>query len=617
MTSYLATNKDNYRHDIDGLRGLAVITVILFHSFPEYFGGGFIGVDIFFVISGYLICSILFKDLQAGCFSFIDFYCRRIRRIFPALLCVLFTTYAVGWFLLTPSEYWQLGKHIVGGAAFSANFLYLNESGYFDTASNLKPLLHLWSLGIEEQFYIFWPPVLWLAQRARINLLAVTLTGFLVSFAWNIWAADNEALSMFDFFSPFTRIWELLLGALLAYWVTNIKLIKSSDTRSYFGLTLIVLGVLICANHSGYPGWWALLPTLGTMFLISAGKTASINKILLSNRMMVSLGLISYPLYLWHWPILSFLRILNGEVNAAWIRILCLIVSLGLAYLTYVLVEKPLRFGTNLRIKTLILLGLMAIIAFIGFNTYKRDGLDFRFSKKLQVIDGKLSCPEYSVCTFGKQDSEKIIVLYGDSHASHLTKALDMELGNEYKFYYIYASGCFVSQSLGYPEISEWKECRQIREVVKKLQGQNILAVVTAQKWHGYGLREPKGIEKAIQDKVKAFDLQPKKIVILGSTIDINYSCEISNFYKRRPLSQSSSCTIDDEPMQANKAFIDTTRSMNLSSNIKFVYPYEVICPKGQCTIIDGDIAYYQDPTHLTLHGALKVVKEIREQLER
>ena len=616
MNSYSTTIQDSYRPDIDGLRGLAVITVMLFHTFPEYLGGGFIGVDIFFVISGYLICSNLFKNLEEGRFSFIDFYSRRIRRIFPALLCVLFSTYGVGWFLLTSSEYWQLGKHLAGGAAFSANFVYLNESGYFDIAANLKPLLHLWSLGIEEQFYIFWPVILWLAWRMGINLFTVTLIGLLASFACNIWAASNEAFYLFDFYSPFTRIWELLIGALLAYYVIRAKPDKSSNMQSCFGLALITIGAFICSKESVFPGWWALLPTVGATLLISAGKTATINKIFLSNRMMVGLGLISYPLYLWHWPILSYLRILNGEASAPWILTLCLIASLGLAYLTYRFIERPLRYGTNLRIKTIVLLGLMIIIAFVGFNTYKRDGLDFRISKKLQVIDGKINCPEYSVCTFGNQNSEKIIVLYGDSHASHLTRALELELGSEYKIYYVYASGCFVSQSLGYPDIPEWKKCPQIREVVKKLEGLNIFAIITAQKWHGYDLVEPKDIQKAVQDKAKAFDLKPKKMLILGSTIDIDYNCEISTFYKRRPFSKSNPCVVNKTPMETNKAFIDTTRSMNLPSNIKFVYPYEVICPKGQCTIIDGDISYYQDPTHLTLDGALKVVKEIRKQLE-
>ena len=616
MTPYSTTIQDSYRPDIDGLRGLAVLTVILFHAFPQYLGGGFIGVDIFFIISGYLICSNLFKNLEEGRFSFIDFYCRRIRRIFPALLCVLLGTYGVGWFLLTSSEYWQLGKHIVGGAAFSANFVYLNESGYFDTAANLKPLLHLWSLGIEEQFYIFWPVILWLAWRAGINLFSVTVIGLLASFACNIWAASNEAFYLFDFYSPFTRIWELLLGALLAYYVIRAKPDKASNMQSYFGLALITIGALVCSKDSVFPGWWALLPTVGATLLISAGKTATINKILLSNRLMIGLGLISYPLYLWHWPILSYLRILNGDSSTPWMLMLCLIASLGLAYLTYCFVERPLRYGANLRIKTIVLLSLMGVVAFIGFNTYKRDGLDFRISKKLQVVDGKIDCPGYSICIFGNQNSEKNIVLYGDSHASHLTKALEQELGGEYKFYYVHASGCFVSESLGYPDIPEWKECPQIREVVKKLQGLNIFAIITAQKWHGYDLTEPKDIQKAVQDKVKAFNLKPQKMLILGSTIDIDYNCEISTFYKRRPFSKSNPCIVNKTPIETSKSFIETTRSMNLPSNIKFVYPYEVICPEGQCTIIDGDISHYQDTTHLTLDGALKVVKEIRKQLE-
>ena len=175
-----------YRPDIDGLRAIAVLSVVAFHAFPEWIAGGFIGVDIFFVISGYLISTILFENLDKGIFSFGDFYSHRIRRIFPALLLVLITCYLFGWFTLLADEYMQLGKHIVGGASFLSNFFLWNESGYFDNIGDTKPLLHLWSLGIEEQFYIVWPVLLWLAWKGKVNFLKVTFLIALASFAVNI-----------------------------------------------------------------------------------------------------------------------------------------------------------------------------------------------------------------------------------------------------------------------------------------------------------------------------------------------------------------------------------------------------------------------------------------------
>ena len=199
-----------YRSDIDGLRALAVLSVLGFHAFPEFIRGGYIGVDIFFIISGYLISTILFENLQNGSFSFFIFYARRIRRIFPALILVLAACFAFGWFTLRSDEYKQLGKHIAGGAGFIDNFIFLNEAGYFDNSADTKPLLHLWSLGIEEQFYIIWPVLLWYFWRIGANPLTVAVTILAVSFALNLETVKTDVIT--TFYSPVTRFWELLSG---------------------------------------------------------------------------------------------------------------------------------------------------------------------------------------------------------------------------------------------------------------------------------------------------------------------------------------------------------------------------------------------------------------------
>ena len=196
-----------YRSDIDGLRAIAVLTVVLFHAFPEWISGGFIGVDIFFVISGYLISSMLFENIDNGTFSFYDFYSRRIRRIFPALLIVLPSLYLFGWFTLFEDEFIQLGKHMVGGASFLSNFFLWNESGYFDNIADTKPLLHLWSLGIEEQFYIVWPIFLCFTWKNRNNFLTIILLIALMSFIINITMVYTNPVGAF--YSPLSRLWEL------------------------------------------------------------------------------------------------------------------------------------------------------------------------------------------------------------------------------------------------------------------------------------------------------------------------------------------------------------------------------------------------------------------------
>ncbi len=210
-------NLKGYRRDIDGLRAIAILSVLCFHVFPDLFPGGFIGVDVFFVISGFLISGIIIGNLEKGSFSLVGFYSRRIRRIFPALAVVLVACWAFGWFVLLTDEYKQLGKHIAGGAGFISNILFWRESGYFDSAADRKPLLHLWSLGIEEQFYIIWPLLMSLAFRRKLKLVSMMLLLAVISFLVNIGGIRGNAAGLF--YSPVTRFWELLIGCILAYQV--------------------------------------------------------------------------------------------------------------------------------------------------------------------------------------------------------------------------------------------------------------------------------------------------------------------------------------------------------------------------------------------------------------
>ena len=392
-----------YRPDIDGLRALAVLSVVAFHAFPGLaaygLSGGFIGVDVFFVISGFLISTIIFENLDKETFSFTEFYSRRITRIFPALLLVLIASYAFGWFALLADEYKQLGMHIAAGAGFFSNFALWNEAGYFDNSSETKPLLHLWSLGIEEQFYIVWPLLLWVAWKKKFNLLTITILVLAISFYLNVKGIKKDAVA--TFYSPQTRFWELLCGSVLA-WVTLYKKDSFSTFRtkldgylasivyrekpvvdgnalsnviSFLGMSLLMYGFWKITKEARFPGTKALFPVLGTVLIIAAGPAAWINRTILSNKIAVWFGLISFPLYLWHWPLLSFARIVESEVPSRNIRIAAVLISIVLAWLTYKLVERPIRLGGSSKTKVTSLVVLMSIAGYVGYHTYDKNGL--------------------------------------------------------------------------------------------------------------------------------------------------------------------------------------------------------------------------------------------------
>ena len=392
------TAHPKYRPDIDGLRAVAVLSVMLYHAFPATLRGGFVGVDIFFVISGFLISTIIFNGLESNKFSFVDFYSRRIRRIFPALATVLVATSVAGWFILYPDEYRQLAKHVAGGAGFVSNFVLWRESGYFDAAAETKPLLHLWSLGIEEQFYIAFPMFAWLLWRARLNRLSSVILIGIISLVLNLRFVDSAPA--LTFYMPQTRVWELLIGSTLALLVMDAsgvmaavedfvgRLLRtvtyrsdagvSAETtlangRALLGVVLITVALLTINRNTHFPGKWALLPTLGTVFLIWAGPHAFVNRALLSSPIFVWIGKISYPLYLWHWVLLTYERIAADQTPSVGMRCAALALAIVLAWLTYLLIEKPLRFGGHRRRKTLALAVAMIAIAGVGFACFKTE----------------------------------------------------------------------------------------------------------------------------------------------------------------------------------------------------------------------------------------------------
>lgn len=389
-----------YRPDIDGLRAVAVLAIVWYHAFPSRLPGGFVGVDVFFVISGFLISSIILKGIENGTFSYADFYARRIRRIFPALIVVLLATMALGWWILLPDEYRQLGRHVAAGALFASNIQLWSEAGYFEAAAQLKPLIHLWSLGVEEQFYIVWPlclALIWRLRRGRLALIGVVAGA---SFLLNL--ALIERAPGATFYLPVTRLWELLIGALMAAASLRGDLVSaafgrlSSPWHRYVGATRNVLAgvgaTLIAAalvtfdGDLAFPGWFALLPTTGAALIIAAGPEAVLNRRVLSMRLAVFIGLISYPLYLWHWPLLSFLSILgfDNTVFAGMARVGGVALAGLAAFLTYRFWELPLRRRVGVtRVALRLAMGL-SVAASCGLIVLYADGVPSRIRSAAQ-----------------------------------------------------------------------------------------------------------------------------------------------------------------------------------------------------------------------------------------
>lgn len=338
----MSSGSHGYRPDIDGLRALAVVSVCVFHAFPALLPGGFVGVDVFFVISGFLITSILQKDLQEGRFSLATFYARRVRRIFPSLLITLALVLALGWYVCLDDEYQQVGKHVLASASFTSNLLYYLESGYFDVVAERKPLLNLWSLAVEEQFYIVWPLLLFAVRRRQLSFVAwisaLTVLSLLAS-ELLVWLKPAAS-----FFMPFSRFWELAAGGLTAYGLSRGSWRLSGAGASVLalaGLALVVSSCLWMDRNFAFPGVWAIPPVAGAILLIVSAESP-INRHLMSSPPLVWIGLISYPLYLLHWPLLTFVRIVTPSPTA--IEILgCLALALAMSYLLYRAVETPVR----------------------------------------------------------------------------------------------------------------------------------------------------------------------------------------------------------------------------------------------------------------------------------
>ncbi len=649
-----------YRPDIDGLRAVAVLSVIGFHLFPSVLRGGFIGVDIFFVISGFLISSIIFEGLERGSFSFIDFYTRRIKRIFPALLLVLIASFAIGWFMLLADEYKQLGKHIAAGAGFVSNFALWGESDYFDTAAETKPLLHLWSLGIEEQFYFLWPLLLWAAWIRKFNLLKIVIAIAVISFVLNVRMTHKDAASAF--YLPHARFWELLAGAVLAY-VTLYKNkaleILPHHTRSLLGGVFIVVSLFIIYKGRSFPGYWALLPVAGAVLLISAGTSAWFNKTILSNRLLVWFGLISYPLYLWHWPLWSFLRIAQGETPTYEMRLAIFVASVGLAWLTYRFVETPIRTGDNATRKRNILIVLMIMAGGIGYGCYTQSGFPQRslpklldpYTQTLTLSEKKDACFEIPFayetsgtwfCTLGAKDTKPTMFAYGDSHALGLIPALDKFGVEQHRSIpFIGNSGCpplLGIQSVRGEELTKKYNCQKINErIFEYVKNNDIKSVLLIARWSYYtgGTTTPNelnpvfaegkkyssqeafayGIKQTI-DRYKAIGV---KVYIMGDNPQqIHNPMDALRKYRR----QASDSLINQLSVPKTEHLNNQRLALKIIKNntqgkATYINFDNLLCPNDTCPLVVNSKFLYKDSDHLSIDGSLYIYPTLRNALLR
>jgi len=623
-----------YRGDIDGLRAVAVLLVVGFHFYPSYVRAGFIGVDIFFVISGFLITRLICVGLERGNFSLRDFFVRRIKRIFPALALVLAVSLAVGWFVLFPVDYRDLCKHTAAAAAFIANFTLWQESGYFDSLAELKPLLHLWSLGVEEQFYIVWPALILLAWRLRFPPFIVAVALLLISFVLSVWLTFTNPAAAF--YLPFTRFWELMLGGVLA--IVSLVVadrgglpIRMHEAASGAGAALIALAVLLIDKASAFPGWWAVLPTLGAALMIVGGSQAFINRRILNHPALVYVGLISYPLYLWHWPILTFLRHVQLKEPTNLAKAACIAVSFGLAHLTYRYLERPVRFGPAVPRMPEMLLGAMAAVGLAGLVVFLADGFPRRFSPEVQALfkdfrreivalHGAGRCARLDQDTFALTSDcqplpgKRTIVVWGDSHAAHLVRGLAAleRMRGDIRVVSFSRGGCPPVLALN---TEQAPDCASVNEaVMQRIWELRPDTVIMAGRWDIYDATGKVDEETIGWSIARLKSMEVRRIVGVGQFPVWQYPVPkiLARYYRTLPAAYGG---VEAAPLRNKDHLQEQAFAVNykigrafLTAAATVVSPSSTLCNADGCLLTVPDTALEpiaDDQTHLTFAGSI------------
>lgn len=656
--------KGIYRPDIDGLRALAIIPVVLFHAFPKSVPGGFIGVDVFFIISGYLISFIIFNGVEKNTFRYSDFYIRRILRIFPSLIAVLLFCSLIGWLALLPEEFALLGKYISGGAFFIDNFVALGDAGYFDKNTELKPLVHLWSLGIEEQFYLFWPLIILLSNSLRIKISILLLVLIALSFGFNLHEISQNPMDAF--YTPWARMWELLLGGLLAYIFlrkSKENLTQSNNLFSSYsfasksinnvcsciGAVLLLYGIFFFNRNTIFPGVNALVPVLGALLLIGAGKDAIINKFILSNKIIIFFGVISYPLYLWHWTLLSFLRVMVGVEPTALPKIVTIIIAIIFSWLTYVYIENPIRFGGSRIAKTVSLSFALSVCGIFGYITYvnqgypgHRESIDLiNYVKEVDEGCKKLYPISNRYCRIGEGEKPASVVLLGDSHANRLFEPLSgLYKGINENLLQIGEAGCLPlydvqttlvksptdCYGLVGPELDYILNDKRIKTVLLAFYGRYYLQGTNSDRPEEVvvnisDVKNPKNrdrvkiYEAGLQKTIQRFIENGKKVILFIDVPDYPYDPKICIGYDRPFNSiflEKKSCQIQlDEVSREDSGYVNATYDVANKMDIKVVNLRDALCWDGVCHAIKDGILLYRDRDHLNPTGSTLVINKL------
>jgi peptidoglycan/LPS O-acetylase OafA/YrhL len=618
----------SYRPDVDGLRAIAVAGVVAYHNFPKTAHGGFIGVDIFFVISGFLITSILAREIDAGGIGFVGFYARRARRIFPALAVVLLATLVLGTVLLTPEAYRALGLQTAAGAASASNLLLWAQAGYFDDEAATKPLLHLWSLGIEEQFYLSWPLALALCARVRIPLVALAGFALAASFALNLYLVERDPVA--DFYLVFSRIWELLIGGILALMAARRSrgVDPASPWLSIVGAALIVASFLWIGPLQAFPGWRALGPTLGTALLIAAPPTLAINRLALARAPMVALGKISYPLYLWHWPLLTLARIREGGTISLAERWVLIALSVGLAYATYVHIERPIRLGAaRRRLTGAVAVAILALGA-IGLYDYRFGGLFFSETAFMKIAhDGDVGSSAYGAyydshtslcetdlqpegresgfdmarCRQSKASGRPGIMLIGDSHAHQLMVGLAEALPERNVGYF----GGALLHIFDDP---------RAKPVYRALAAEpRLRAVLIAARWSERRRRfEDKSAFRAeLRQVVQLFELADKRVYLVLDTPSFPFGATFCKYSE--PMIYETRCETDAASFEQTRreSIEDLGVVAQEFPGVRILDSGRYLCHDDVCSMASGDKLLFRDANHLNLLGSRFVAAKL------
>lgn len=652
----------SYRPDIDGLRAFAVLPVVTFHAFPSLLKGGFIGVDVFFVISGYLISGIILNDLAQGRFTFSGFYANRIRRLLPALLIVLFASYLFGWLTLNPDQYKQLGKHVAAGAGFVSNFVLLGEAGYFDNAAETKPLLHLWSLGVEEQFYIFWPLLLWAAWKLRFNLIFVMGAIFAASLYLNLAGIESNAVA--TFYALQTRLWELAFGGIIGLLTTAMAtspetsgnkisrwISKRSETGqrqifnacSLFGALILTVGYLTINREVNFPGLWAVIPVMGAALLIVGGPTSWVNRTILSHKTLVWFGLISYPLYLWHWPLLSFFRVIAGRPPGVLAALILIALSIALAWLTYHLVERPIRTKRRVR-HVIILTALTSAIGYAGYTTFMNGGLNFMnlsgqfFPKAVKLVEDIPAEHETCLKTYGLEkeyirycrlsgNTKPSIAIIGDSHGAVLFSGVAKELRARMDEGLLMIGARLFVDVAAYPdgdetEIANYKGGILATKFVASEKSIDTVVMVA----RGPAYMRPKNKahfnyylldDRTITDKRKIFEIgmrrtldlmlaNGKNIVFVLENPTLTFDPEsCQNIFALLPYFKHSCWISKQDYLAEHQEYRDLVHVILKDYPSVLIFdPARYLCDNQTCFAKNGDQLLYGDRNHLTAAGA-------------